>query len=82
MRLAVIITPDQSGGYVVECPDIPGCISQGETIDEALANIREAAELCLEVMKGHGDDLPEGLTQGILPILAVIEVEVPVEQPA
>lgn len=82
MKLAVIITPDESGGYVVECPEIPGCLSQGDTIDQALANIKEAAELCLEVMKDNGDDLPEGLPEGTLPILAIIEVEVPVEQPA
>jgi len=82
MRLAVIITPDEEGGYVVECPALPGCVSQGETIDEALTNIREAAELCLEVMVEQGDDLPDGLPQGVLPLLAVVEVRTPVPQPA
>jgi predicted RNase H-like HicB family nuclease len=44
----VILTPDEDGGFVVECPVIPGCISQGDTRDEALEHIREAIELCLE----------------------------------
>jgi antitoxin HicB len=36
------------GGYAVDCPSLPGCYSQGKTVEEALANIREAIELCLE----------------------------------
>ena len=44
----VVLTPDEEGGFVVECPVIPGCVSQGDTRDEALANIREAIELYLE----------------------------------
>jgi len=45
----VLLEPDEEvGGYVVTCPTLPGCYSQGETIQEAMANIREAIELCLE----------------------------------
>ena len=55
----VILEPDETGGYVVSCPSIPGCYSQGETIDEALANIKEAIELCLEVMQEGGEDIPD-----------------------
>ena len=40
----VILTPDEDGGFVVECPLIPGCISQGKTKEEAIANIREAID--------------------------------------
>jgi predicted RNase H-like HicB family nuclease len=50
--LPVVLTPDEDGGFVVECPVIPGCISQGDTRDEALANIREAIELCLRLSSG------------------------------
>jgi predicted RNase H-like HicB family nuclease len=53
-ELPVILTPDEDGGFVVECPVIPGCISQGDTRDEALVNIREAIELCLENQRGGG----------------------------
>ena len=45
----VFLEPDEDGGYVVVCPTLPGCYSQGDTVKEALANIREAVELCLEV---------------------------------
>jgi len=50
--------PDQSG-YVVICPSLPGCYSQGESIDEALENIKEAIELCLDDMKAHNESLPD-----------------------
>ena len=59
MRLSVVIRPDkEAGGYVAEVPEIPGCLSVGDTIEEALANIREAAEGCLASMIEHGDPLP------------------------
>jgi len=44
----VIIELDQSEGFVVNCPILQGCYSQGDTIDEALENIKEAILLCLE----------------------------------
>jgi predicted RNase H-like HicB family nuclease len=47
------------GGYIVRCPSIQGCYSQGKTFEEALANIREAIELCLEDMESRGEALPE-----------------------
>ncbi len=43
----VLIQEDISGGYWVSCPVLEGCYSQGETVDDALINIREAIELCL-----------------------------------
>lgn len=46
---AVSIYEDEDGGFVARCPSIPGCISQGETRDEARANIRSAIRECLEV---------------------------------
>ncbi len=48
MRLTVILEPSDEGGYTVYAAALPGCISEGETKDEALANIREAIELYLE----------------------------------
>ncbi len=52
--LPVIITPGEDGYLVVECPVLPGCISQGKTREEALANIREAILLCLESAEEEG----------------------------
>ncbi len=56
----VFLEPDaEYGGYVVVCPSIQGCYSQGKTVDEALANIREAIELCLEEMESRGEESPD-----------------------
>ena len=47
--LTVLFEPDfETGGYVVRCPGLPGCYSQGNTPEDALANIKEAILLCLE----------------------------------
>jgi len=54
MKLPVTIYQDEEGWYVVECPVIPGCMSQGSTEEEALQNIHEAIQLCLEVRKERG----------------------------
>jgi len=48
MKLKVVLEPSPEGGYTVYVPALPGCISEGETREEALANIREAVELYLE----------------------------------
>jgi predicted RNase H-like HicB family nuclease len=54
----VVLTPEKNGGYSVSVPALPGCTSQGETREEALAMIREAIELYLESLDVHGDPLP------------------------
>jgi predicted RNase H-like HicB family nuclease len=54
MKLTVTLERDETGMLVVECPAIPGCISQGRTETEALANIREAILGCLEVRAEQG----------------------------
>ena len=47
-QFPVFVEKDEDGFYVVECPVFKGCYSQGKTLDEALKNIREVIELCLE----------------------------------
>ena len=54
MKLTVTIDRDEDGVWIVECPSIPGCVSQGDTKDEALVNIREAIALCIEVRAEQG----------------------------
>lgn len=54
MIFNVTIERDEDGVYIVECPSIPGCVSQGETKDEALENIKDAIKLCLEVRAEKG----------------------------
>jgi antitoxin HicB len=55
----VILEPDETGGYVVSCPSLPGCYSQGETVEEALANIKEAIELCLQDLRARNEEIPD-----------------------
>jgi predicted RNase H-like HicB family nuclease len=54
MKFTVTIDRDEAGAWVAECPAIPGCVSQGKTKPEALQNVREAIELCLEVRAERG----------------------------
>ena len=54
MKLSVTVDRDEDGMWVVECPAIPGCVSQGQTKEDALKNIKEAIELCLEVRAERG----------------------------
>ena len=51
VHLPVLVEKDKDGFFVVECPLLQGCYTQGKTIDEALKNIREVIELCLEEQK-------------------------------
>ncbi len=53
MKLHVLVEQDEEGFYVAEVPALPGCLSQGETREEALENIREAVEGWLEVMESN-----------------------------
>jgi predicted RNase H-like HicB family nuclease len=48
MKLRVVLEPSDEGGYTAYVPALPGCISEGDTREEALANIREAIELYIE----------------------------------
>jgi antitoxin HicB len=52
------LSKEEGGGYLVEYPDIPGCMSDGETVEEAIANGREALRDCLEVFKESGRKIP------------------------
>ena len=54
MKFLVTMMQDEDGMFVVECPALPGCLSQGRTRAEALENIREAILLSLETRKAHG----------------------------
>jgi predicted RNase H-like HicB family nuclease len=54
MKFLVTLDRDEDGMWVVKCPSIPGCVSQGKTKDEALANIKEAIGMCLEVRAEQG----------------------------
>jgi predicted RNase H-like HicB family nuclease len=67
MKLLVTLEADETGMLVAECPAIPGCISEGRTEAEALANIREAIAGCLAARAANG----------MQPTIEVREIEVP-----
>jgi len=54
MIFNVTIERDEDGVWIVECPSIPGCVSQGVTKDEAIENIKDAIKVCLEVRAEKG----------------------------
>jgi predicted RNase H-like HicB family nuclease len=54
VKFVTTLERDEDGVWVAECPSIPGCVSQGATREEAVANIREAIALCLEVRAERG----------------------------
>lgn len=55
----VIIYPGEDGYWVAECPSLPGCISQGKTKEEALANVKEAIRGYIAALEGDGLPVPE-----------------------
>ena len=59
MKYTVILEREADGGYVVTVPALPGCISQGDTREEALRNIHEAIDLYVEDCRLAGDPVPE-----------------------
>ena len=65
----VIITPAEEGGYYATVPSLPGCISQGETWEATIANIREAIELYLEVLAEDGQPIPDDNLNRVLVVI-------------
>jgi len=71
MKFKVILEEDKEvGGYVVSCPALVGCHSQGDTVDEALENIKEAIEACLESLSG--DVVKESLSKPSSKVVDVV----------
>ena len=58
MEYSVVVHDAEEGGYWVEVPALPGCYSQGESVEEALENVREAIELYLEALREEGAQIP------------------------
>ena len=59
MKLKIILEPSEEGGYTAIVPALPGCISEGDTREEALKNIREAIELYLEPVEDDKSFAPD-----------------------
>ena len=63
MKFPVTLTRDEDGVWIVECPAIPGCVSQGANRDDAIENIRDAIRECLEVRSERGMPLTVEVAQ-------------------
>jgi len=61
MRYRIIIREDEDGAFVAECPSLPGCVSQGESRNAAIANIKEAMKGYLESLEKHSEAIPPGI---------------------
>ena len=59
---------DEDGRWVAEIPSLPGCVTEGNSKEEALEGLREAAQAYLDVMSEHGDPLPEKVQQEVMVI--------------
>ncbi len=68
MRYRVTIEQDEDGVFVAECPALPGCISQGATRAEALANIREAIDCYLESLRKHDEPIPPSIWEEVVEV--------------
>ena len=70
MKYRALIEQDEEGVFVAEVPSLPGCISQGETRSQALANIREAIAGYLESLEAHNEPVPPSISEEIVEISA------------
>ncbi len=60
-KLPLTIEPMEGGGYLVTCPEVPGLLTDGETLEEALANVSDAVRTLIETMQAKGAPLPPAL---------------------
>ncbi len=70
MRFRIIIEEDEDGVFVAECPSLPGCISQGKTRKEAVANIKDAIEGYLASLKKHNEPIPPSISEEVIEVYA------------
>ena len=59
MKVRILVEQDEDGRFVATCPTLPGCVSEGDTREAALANIRDAAAGYIASLKKHGEDGPD-----------------------
>ena len=68
MKYRVLVEQDEDGIFVAEVPSLPGCISQGNTREEATENIKEAIALYLESLQAHDEAVPPPITEELVEV--------------
>jgi antitoxin HicB len=71
LTFSVVLDPDPEGGFTVTVPSLPSIVTQGESVEQALANAREAIELTLEDMVANGEPIPEPVSDARVERVAV-----------
>jgi predicted RNase H-like HicB family nuclease len=69
MKYRVLVEEDEDGVYVAEVPSLPGCISQGQTRDQALANVKEAIAGYLESLQSHNEPIPPPISEEVVEVV-------------
>jgi antitoxin HicB len=70
-KYLIYLEPAEEGGYIVSAPAFPGCVTQGETKEEALAMIKDAIKGYIISLQKHGDPLPEGVEEKEIEMIEV-----------
>jgi len=68
MKVRVVIEQDEDGVFVAACPTLPGCVSQGKTRQEALANIQDAVAGYVESLRKHGEPIPPPISEEVVEV--------------
>lgn len=68
MKFRIIIEQDEDGMFVAECPNLPGCISQGKTRIEAIENIKDAIKGYLESLQKHDEPIPPSIEEEVVEV--------------
>jgi predicted RNase H-like HicB family nuclease len=68
MKYRIVIEQDEDGVFVAEAPALPGCVSQGATREEALANVKDAIAGYLASLETHGEPVPPPITEEVVEV--------------
>jgi Uncharacterized conserved protein len=64
-KFVVYLQPAEEGGYIVSCPQLPGCVTQGETEEEALEMIKDAIQGYIASLQKHGEPIPASVEESV-----------------
>jgi len=64
-KFLVYLEVAEEGGYIASCPQLPGCVTQGETVEEAMAMVKDAIQGYIASLQKHGEPIPQGIEENI-----------------
>ena len=68
MKIRVLIEQDENGKFIATCPTLPGCVSEGDTRGQALANIEDAIAGYLKSLRKHGEPVPPSISEEVVEV--------------